>query len=120
MPTILDNRTTLDQTVRIFDSFYATDLVVNSNVFDVVFAYFKNVCPTKNVAENFTALFFRISQEAQVDPIALLENLKGAPNKIKINEVMAYYLNSFKSKASLYGIGVIPKPNQAVARNVVL
>lgn len=120
MARIIDNRTQVDQTVKIFDSFYATDLVVNSNVFDLVYSYFKGVCPNKEVAENFTALFFRIAQEANIEAVALLEVLKGASTQIKLNEIMAYYLNSFKSKTSLYGIGVIPKPNQAVARNVVL
>lgn len=120
MARIIDNRSQVDLTVKIFDSFYSTDLVVNSNQFDVVYAFFRNVCPTKEVAENFTALFFRIAQEAEVDAIALLEIIQGAPTKIKLNEIMAYYLNSFKSKSSLYGISLIPKPNQNVARNVVL
>lgn len=120
MAAIIDNRTQLDNTVRIFDSFYDTNLVINSDTFDFVFSYFKGVCPSVNVAENFTSIFFRIAQEAQLDPMALLENIKGAPTKLKLNEIMVYYLNSLKSKTSLYGIGIIPKPNQAVARNVVL
>jgi len=120
MARLIDNRSQVDLTVKIFDSFYSTDLVVNSNQFDIVYSFFKGVCPTKEVAENFTALFFRIAQEAGVDATALLEVVKGAPTKIKLDEVMAYYLNSFKSKSSLYGIGIVPKPNQNVARNVVL
>lgn len=120
MTTIIDNRTEIDQTVKIFDSFYSTNLQINAAVFDVVFSYFRGVCPNLETAENFTSMFFRIAQEAEVNPMALLENIKGAPTKIKLNEVMAYYVNSFKSRTSLYGIGVIPKPNQAVARNVVL
>lgn len=120
MAKIIDNRSQMDQTVRIFDSFYSTDLVVSSNNFDVVYGYFKEVCPNKDTAENFTALFFRIAQEANINAVSLLEIIQGAPTKIKLNEIMAYYLNSFKSKTSLYGIGVVPKPNQSVARNVVL
>lgn len=120
MARIIDNRTEMDQTVRIFDSFYSTDLKINTNAFDIVFSFFKSVCPSVYIAENFTSLFFRIAQEANVDAMALLENIQGAPTKIKLNEIMAYYLNSFKSKTSLYGIGLLPKPNQSVARNVVL
>lgn len=120
MARIIDERNQIDQTVRIFDSFYSTNLVVNAGTFDVVYSYFLSVCPDRNVAENFTALFFRIAQEANVNAVALLEVIQGAPTKIKLNEIMAYYLNSFKSKTSLYGIGVVPKPNQSVARNVVL
>ena len=38
---------------------------------------------------------------------------------INVNSLLCYYLNSFKSKVSLYGITVIPQPNPVVARNVV-
>lgn len=120
MARIIDNRNNLDQTVLIFDSFYSTNLKINTEAFDIVHAYFRGVCPNSRVADNFTSIFFRIAQEAEIDAMALLENIKGAPTKIKINEVLAYYLNSLKSKTSFYGIGIIPKPNQAVARNVVL
>lgn len=122
MPSIIDNRTELDQTVRVFDSFYSTDLTVNSAQYDTVHSYFVSVCSTLNVADNFTVIFFRIAQEAQVDALQLLENLQGNVNskKVKLNEVMTFYFNTFKSKTSLYGLGVLPKPNLSVARNVVL
>lgn len=120
MPRIIDNRNNIDQTIRIFDSFYATDLVVNGSEFDIVYGYFSNVCVTKQIAANFTTVLFRISQETGVSVLELLDFIKGTPNKIKMNEIICYYLNSFKSKTSLYGIGVIPKPNQPVSRNVVI
>jgi len=120
MARIVDNRNNIDQTVRIFDSFYMTDLVVNATEFDIVYGYFSNVCKTDRIAANFTTVLFRISQETGVSVLELISILKGAPNKIKMNELICYYLNSFKSKTSLYGIGVVPKPNQPVARNVVL
>ena len=74
MSQIIDNRTNLDQTVRIFDSFYAI--------------------------------------------LELLDQIKGK-KKMEMNQILAYYLNSFKSKTSLYGIAIIPKSNQPVARNIV-
>lgn len=120
MARIIDNRNSLDQTVRIFDSFYMTNLIVNSSEFDVVFGYFSNVCKTEKIAANFTTVLFRIAQETNTSVIDLLSIIKGTPNKIKMNELICYYLNSFKSKTSLYGVGVVPKPNQPVARNVVL
>lgn len=121
MPTIIDNRTQMDLTVQVFDDFYSTDLKVPAGEFDLVYSYFVGICSTKNVADNFTVLFFRIAQESNVKPIDLLETLKGnSYTTVKLNEIMTYYLNSFKSKTSLYGIGVVPKPNQSVARNVVL
>lgn len=121
MAKIIDSKAEMDQTVKIFDSFYSTNLIVNSGTFDIVFSYFLGVCPNKSTAENFTALFFRIAQETNIDAISLLEIIQGTTTtKIKLNEIMSYYLNSFKSKTSLYGIGIVPKPNQSVARNVVL
>ena len=118
MPQILDNRTNLDQTVRIFDSFYAFDAIINSSEYDIVYSYFVSVCVTKNIAANFTAVFFRISQETQIPVLQLLDQIKGK-KKMEMNQVLAYYLNSFKSKTSLYGISIIPKSNQPVSRNIV-
>jgi len=119
MAKIIDNRTQLDQTVRIFDSFYATNLVVSAINYDIVYGYFSGVCETKNIAANFTAVLFRIAQETNIDVIVLVDQLRGAQNKLQMNKIMAYYMNSFKSKTSLYGISVIPKPIQPVARNIV-
>lgn len=119
MANIIDNRTAMDQTVRIFDSFYAVNLVVASDQYDIVHSYFVGICATKNIAANFTAILFRIAQETGIDALVLLEQLKGIPNKLQMNKVMAYYLNSFKSKTSLYGVGIVPTPNQPVARNII-
>lgn len=119
MPKIIDNRSSLDQTVRIFDSFYSTDLQVGAAQYDIVHGYFLEVCATKNIADNFTAVLFRVAQESNVDVLDLLAEIQGITNKLQMNKIIAYYLNSFKSKTSLYGIGIIPQPNQPVARNIV-
>lgn len=118
MPRILDTRTSLDQTVRLFDSFYSIDLHVNSNDYDIVHGYFRSVCDSKNVADNFTVVLFRIAQETQIPVLDLLGQIKGT-TKMEMNQTLAYYLNSFKSKTSLYGIAVVPKSNQPVSRNIV-
>lgn len=120
MPNIIDNRSQLDQTVRIYDSFYATELTVGAAQYDIVYGYFSNVCATKNIAKNFTAVLFRVAEQSSIDVLELLDKIKGGGNKLEMNKVLSYYLNSFKSKTSLYGISIIPKPNQPVARNIVL
>ena len=119
MPQILDTRTAMDQTVRIFDSFYSIDLAVNGNEYDIVHGYFVEVCATKNIADNFTAILFRISQETGIDTLELLSAIQGVNTKLEMNKVICYYLNSFKSKTSLYGVGVVPRSNQPVSRNIV-
>jgi len=117
--TITTNK--MDSTVKIFDSFYNNALVINTNQYDIVHSYFVGICDTKEIADNYTAILFRIAQEADINVLTLLENIKSvAKTKLDLNKTFAYYLNSFKSKVSLYGVAVIPKPNQFVARNVVL
>jgi len=118
MPQILDQRNSMDQTVRIFDSFYSITLNINGNEYDIVHGYFVSVCPSKNIANNFTAVLFRIAQETGIDALDLLDQIQGK-KKMEMNQILAYYMNSFKSKTSLYGIGTVPKPNLPVARNIV-
>lgn len=115
---ILDAQT---QTTNVFDAFYETDLSVPSDQYDLVRSYFVSVCDTITIAENFTAIFFRIAQQNGISPVELLTELKRqAVNQIDLSKVMAFYFNSFKSKTSLYGIAVESVPNQPVARNIVL
>lgn len=119
MAKIFDNRSQVDQTIRIFDSFYATELVVSTNQYDVVRSYFTGVCSTKQIAENFTVVLFRIAQQTGIDALTLVSELKGTSNALEMNKTMAYYLNGLKSKTTLYGVGVVPRPVLPVARNVV-
>lgn len=109
-----------DKTVRIFDNFYTTNLIVNGGEYDVVYSFFRGVTDSAKIAGNYTALLFRIAQEGNYNIMSLMDLLKGVDNKLQLNQVMAYYLNTFKSKSSMYGIGILPKPNEAVQRNVVL
>lgn len=118
MPRILDTRNSLDQTIKIFDSFYSTNLTINPDEYDIVHGYFTSVCDTKTIANNFTAVLFRIAQETGQSAMYLLDQIKGT-TKMEMNQILAYYLNSFKSRTSLYGIGIEPKSNQPVARNIV-
>lgn len=120
MPLIYTQEESIDRTIKIFDDFYNINLTVPTNQYDVVRSYFIGVCADKKTAENFTAFLFRIAQEAGIDALELLQEIKGINNTVELNQTMAYYMNSFKSKVSLYGVAVIPKPVQPVARNVVL
>lgn len=116
----ITERAGLDQTVRIYDNFYGTKLQVNAADYDVVYSYFKGASNSTVIAANFTALLFRIAQQGGFNVIDLLEVIKGVENKLQMNAVICYYLNTFKSKTSLYGTGIVPTPNQTVQRNVVL
>lgn len=119
MPTIIDNQTNPDRTILIFDNFYNTKLNINASEFDIVFSFFKATSNNDTIAGNFTSNLFRISQQADIPVLDLLNQIQGLPNKLEMNSVICYFLNSFKSNTSLYGTGVIPRPNQLAARNVV-
>lgn len=109
----------MDQTVRIFDSFYAFNVKVNASEYDIVNGYFTSVCATRNIAANFTAVLFRIAQEENINVLDLLSHIQGTNNNLEMNQLIAYYLNGLKSKTSLYGISNTPSPNQTIARNIV-
>jgi len=119
MPAIIDNRNEIDQTIRIFDNFYGQNLIVNSSEFDIVYGYFSNTCENQTIANNFTSALFRTAQATGTSVLDLLSLLQGTGDFIKMNGLMCYYMNALKSLSVLYGIGVIPRPNQSVARNVV-
>lgn len=109
----------LDQTIRIYDNFYNTKLQVNAGDYDVVYSYFKGISENKQIAANMTTVLYRIAQTGNYNVLDLLAIVKGARTNIEMNSILCYYLNTFKSKTSLYGVGNIPKPNEAVQRNVV-
>lgn len=116
---ILDENRGADRTVRIFDSFYDWDININPNQFDIVNSYFRSTISNRRVADNFTAFVFRISHETGVDALELIDYLKGR-DKLEMNSTIAYYLNSFKNMASLYGVARKPLSNQFVARNIAV
>lgn len=96
-------------------------MVVNPSEYDIVHGYFLEVCATKNIADNFTASLFRISQNTGLPVQTLLGYLRGDANsdKLHMDKTMCYFLNTLKSKSSLYGISQLPRPNQPVARNIL-
>jgi hypothetical protein len=118
--SITTDRDSISQTVRIYDNFYSTTLNVNGAEYDLVFSYFKGTSQNNTIAANFTALLFSIAQQTKIPVQQLLEALQGTNNTLQANNLLCYYLNTFRAKAAMYGTGNIPQPNQAVQRNVVL
>jgi hypothetical protein len=120
MTQIIDApRANLDKTVRVFDQFYNFDLVVNAAQYEIVYSYFYSVNKNKSIASNFTVLLFRIASVTGEDVMTLLNDITGK-EKLKANATLTYYLNSIKSKTTLYGLSAIPQPNQSVQRNIVV
>ena len=113
----------IDQTVRVFDSFYDYDVNVPASEYDVVNSYFKSIMSTKQAADNFTVSLFRVSEDTNIPALTLLQTFQesggNVGNSMNINLNMAYYLNSIRNRATLLGIGVPVTPNFYAARNVV-
>jgi len=109
----------LDSSVKLFDSFYNFEMNVSANQYDIVYSYFYETTKSKNIAQNFTTIIFRLSSITGENVMTMLEYLQGK-SKLEANVTLAYYLNSIKSKTTLYGVSIVPKPNEMVQRNIVV
>jgi hypothetical protein len=119
MSTINETNLNIDQTVRIFDSFYEYDANIPSQEYDAVLSYFRSVFNTTIAAENFTSSLFRIAEETNTNAMNLLQQFQGqATSAPEVNILMAYYLNSVRSPATLLGVLEPTVPNFYTARNV--
>jgi len=116
-----------ENTIRIFDSFYAQDLKVNAAEWDAVYSYFLGVIKgnpeserTQQTASQFATVLFRIAQETGTNINIFMDYFRtNVETTLQVNTEMAFYLNLLKSKTALYGVSNVPIPNQAVQRNVV-
>jgi hypothetical protein len=109
----------IDQTVRVFDSFYDYDVDIPVGDYDVVNSYFQSVMTTKQAADNFTVSLFRVAQDTNIPPLTLLQTFQASGEQLDLNINMAYYLNSIRSRATLLGVGIPVAPNYYAARNVI-
>jgi hypothetical protein len=116
-----------ENTLEIFDNFYAQTLRVNSGDWDSVYSYFLGVLKgnsenekTKQTASQFATVLFRIAQETETDIQIFMDYFRtNVQTTLQVNTEMAFYLNLLKSKTALYGVSNVPTPNQAVQRNVI-
>jgi len=116
-----------ENTLEIFDSFYAEPLSVPVNEWDVVNSYFVGVLKgdpnsesTKDTAKKFSSVLFKIAQQTGTDIMVFMDYFRtNVETSLQVNTEMAYYLNLLKSKTALYGISTVVSPNQAVQRNII-
>jgi hypothetical protein len=117
MATINYSNPRTDQTVKIFDQFYAYETVVPADEYDAVNSYFKSVFKTTEAAGNFTITLFRVAQQSGIPVMDLLQQIQGQTLP-ELTLTLAYYLNGLRSKATLLGLNASVTPNYYVARNV--
>lgn len=119
MPTINAANPKIDQTVRIFDAFYNYSANVPAEEYDAVLSYFRSVFTTSEAAENFTSALFRVAEETNQSALTLLQTFQqGGQSQPEITILMAYYLNTVRSPATLLGVLTPTQPNFYSARNV--
>ena len=119
MPTLIDApRSQLDNTVRLFDQFYNFDLVIDASQYDIVYSFYYKITQDTAIANNFTGILFRIANITGQNPLSLLDQLRKT-DALNASAILIYYLNSLKSKTTMYGIANLPIPNELVQRNVV-
>lgn len=106
-----------DQTVRIYDEFYAYAEEVPAAEYDAVNSYFKSVFGTTEAANNFTVTLFRVAQDSDIPVMTLLQQLEGK-SQPELTLTLSYYLNGTRSRSTLLGLNATVTPNYYVARNV--
>ncbi len=119
MSTINAANPRIDQTVRIFDQFYNYSANVPADEYDAVLSYFRSVFTTSEAAGNFTSSLFRVAEQTNQSAMTLLQSFQhGGQSAPEITILMAYYLNSVRSPATLLGVLTPTQPNFYAARNV--
>jgi len=80
MATVNYTNPKTDLTVRLFDEFYKRELLIDSNVYDTVLSFFKNIFADGDAAENFTLSVFTISEDSGTPVETLLSELSKQNN----------------------------------------
>lgn len=118
MSSINNTNYNIDQTVRVFDSFYEYDVNIPVNEYDVVYSYFRSQMSTEVAAGNFTVSLFRVAEETKIPALTLLQEFQGN-NGVSLDINLAYYLNLIRNRATLLGVGMPLQSNFYAARLVV-
>jgi len=119
MTTVNSTNYSIDQTVRIFDQFYNYDTNIPAEEFDAVLSYFRSVFLTDTAAQNMTSSLFRVAEFSNVNALDLLQTFQqSGSSEPEVTILMAYYLNTIRSPATLLGVLSPSTPNYYTARNI--
>jgi len=117
MPSVNELNPKIDATVRVFDTFNDFGITVSANEYDAVYSYMASVFQDRTAALNFTTSLFRISAQTNTPVLSILEQVQ-APDSIRVNLNIAYFLNGLRSPSTLLGVNTAVTPNIWAARNV--
>jgi hypothetical protein len=93
-------------------------LSVDADQYDIVLSFFREYTDSQAVAQAFAENLFKIANITGIDVLTLLDSFRGK-DSLSVSATMAYYLNSINNKTLMYGVSVVPKPNENVQRNIV-
>jgi len=119
MTTVNTTNYNIDQTVRVFDRFYAYDTNVPVAEYDIVYSFFLKEMTLPRTAGNFTVSLFRVAELTNIPVLTLLQGFTGQGNGVNLNISLAYYLNLIRDRATLLGVGVAVTPNFYPAQAVL-
>ena len=94
---------------------------VSAETVDQIRAYFTEFTDSKQIADNYTSLVFKIASELQLNVFEVAEQFKKASDgSLQMTTTIAYYLNQLSAtKTVLLGISDPLQPNPRVIRNVI-
>ena len=90
----------------------------SSGEYDVVYSFFLKTLDDPTIASVFAMYTFKISRYSRTPVLSIMDTLKNQ-DKITMTAIIAYYLNSLRSKHVLFGIENVVTPNYHAARNVI-
>jgi len=100
------------------DVYYKKEIVVNTNEHEIVFAFFKNIMKSEELAFNFTNALFYISWNTGKPIMEYLDSMKSRKDKLEVTYEMAYLMNSIRSNSALIGITNVITPSYYISRNI--
>jgi hypothetical protein len=105
-------------TLQAFDSYYTTPLEVPVATFDSIKGYFESKGFAKISADAIAIVIIRQSKADNVNPMAMLDTLKGL-NSVELSNVVSEILNYNRFKTSYLGYAPQATSTAEVVRNVV-
>lgn len=102
---------------RIEDTFKKFPVNVDPNQYDRVFGFFRKRLGADVPAEKFTSELFKVSQINKISVDELLEEFKKSSTD-QMSALLAYYLNTTRSKSVYLGVSAQLLPPENIARNV--
>lgn len=93
---------------------------VSAEIVDSIRGYFLGITNSRQIAENYTSLVFKIASQLQKPVSEIVDLFKKQNNELVMTNTIAYYLNQLSStRTVLFGTSDPLPPNPRVVRNVI-